>query len=109
MAVRSDRIVGPVLIGAVKTTIYTVPNSRTLVVRTVVLYNNGGAADTCHLAINGSGSANRIRTRPINANSDSVMTEWLALEPGDELWGICTTGTNVRAWVFGSLLDGAPL
>lgn len=97
------------LIGTTKTTIYTVPNSRTLVVRTVVLYNNGGAADTVHLAINGSGSANRIRTRPINANSDSVMTEWLALEPGDELWGTSTLGTNSRAWVFGSLLDGAPL
>lgn len=108
MAVRSRRIAGPVLSSGAGVTAYTVPADRTAIVKELWLYNNGGGVTTAHISINGTASAQRIWTTPVNAASDARRASELTLNPGDTIHVLDTVGTNCRLWLFGALLEGAP-
>lgn len=108
MAVRSRRLYGPALPGLGPTTLYTVPALRTLIIRSIVLWNGSGTtAAVARIHVNGSSSSNRLWAITVEPEETIVLDEPLILNPGDTL--VWTTSNNtLRVFADGSLLDGAP-
>lgn len=107
MAVRSRRILGPVVLPVVAAVIYTVPADRTLLIRTCTFFNNTAVPQTTRVGTSAS-AANSVYWVALPAGPViAVFTHQVILNPGDQLWGLSTTGVSV-CHLFGSLLDGAP-
>lgn len=108
MAVRSRRVFGPTLLTLVGTALYTVPADRTLVLRTVTLYNRSAAGSVAFLAVNGITGFEVVLRRAPAAQNDADPAPTLIFNPGDVIYGWCTALNAVIATGFGSLLQGAP-
>lgn len=109
--VRSQRIVGPVVVAAsAATTVYTVPVGRTLVVRQMVVVNQSSTlAGSFHILLNGTSSSNNGLWKGVTLAAGARFTDagWYAFNPGDFL-RVSNGATPVNFFLFGSLLDGAP-
>jgi hypothetical protein len=106
MAVRSDRLAGPVLLAAgSSTTLFTVPAAQTWLVKRVTAFNQGAVPTTVFWFVSLGGIDSSFWTPvPASLRADDHET-WLALDPGCELH-VSTTTTDISLMVFGSKLIG---
>lgn len=108
MAVRSRRLTGPALLSTTTSLIYTVPSGRTLILRTVQVYNGSATLEAeLRLFINGTTSVNRALKHLLAVETTATLTPYWILNPGDTLWAQGSQST-IRMTTFGSLLLGAP-
>lgn len=109
MSVRARRFVGPTLIAAAGTNLYTVPTGRTLIIRALWVQNASAVATQVRIGINGIAAAQQIQNGLVlGANGTSAVTTPIILNPGDQLWFSLSAAATVYVTGFGSLLLGAP-
>lgn len=106
--VRSRRFFGPVaLAAATSTTVYTVPDDRTAIVRALTFASTNVAASGVQLRLNGDTSGDIIWIGTVATGSTVDLYDLVILNPGDVLIARSSLiGINVSA--FGSLLNGEP-
>lgn len=108
MAVRSRRVAGPTTLATSSGVIYTVPAGRTLIVRSITLYNRGANSTSSLVMINGTTGAECIWLVSLATQTSTSFVVPLVLNPGDVLRAHTTQATHVAMTVFGSLLLGEP-
>lgn len=108
MAVRTKQLANGVLTTAL-TTLYTVPEGKTAIIKSIYFYNPvGGATSTVFFSALIGGNARGVSIQPgIAANSDtSEPYYWLVLGPGDSLRGSANPASAVQFIVSGTELAG---
>lgn len=92
---------------ATYTTLLTVPDGQTYLVKDVGVANNGGVADTIYVqGLDATGVAGPlIWNTSVPANSAIHWQGWVALNPGDKLLVYSLTG-NSHFWISGTKLPG---
>jgi hypothetical protein len=106
VAVRSDRLAGPVLVAAGGTAqLFTVPAGQTWLVKRVTAFNQGAVPTTIFWFVRLGGIDSTFWTPvPASLRADDHET-WIALDPACELH-VSSTATEITAMVFGSKLVG---
>lgn len=109
MAVRS-RQVGPFVLTVAAANLYSVPVGRTLIIKTITLYNGTGASANVGLAIQSGGFDYYFlrRTGFANTTSETIAGLELVLNPSMILRGFASVNPGFWLTVSGSLLDGSP-
>lgn len=85
--VYTRRLVGPVLNSAASAwaTVLTVPTGRVYVLRDILVANGGADASRAWLAVNGTGSANRVFIVDVPTSESRQVTTRLTLDAGETL------------------------
>lgn len=102
MAVRSKRIVGPVLV-PVNTDhlLYTVPADRTALVKLVTVANTSGATVTFSMGVGGTGAGQQVLGQTnITANADGQFDLVFVFNPGDAVYVRAGTANVIRRSPF---------
>lgn len=106
MAVRSNRLAGPVSVSG-SASVFTVPAGRTAIVKQISIVNFGAGSSTVTLYLNGTASGDALDRRSVGAGTTfHVIDIWWVFEPGDVMWVGASAAATVS--VHGALLEGAP-
>lgn len=107
MAVRSQRLAGPVVVVAAGQVLFTVPANRVALVKMITITNASAAAMNCSFQIGAVAVANRVlhyTTSPTDPIADDGL--WLVLREGESFTANTTVATTATVAVFGALLLG---
>jgi hypothetical protein len=89
------------------TTIYTVPDGKTTIVKSLVLSKNATGTTSTDITVRRSGSSQILYRHAFGVAAEVLSNErvYWALEPGDEL-RIAHNSIAVDFWITGVELDG---
>lgn len=109
MTVRSDRLVGPLLVAPSNSpTVLTVPAGQTWLVKRMCAQCNAGAGShRIEWVVRAAGNAMAVYTPNVLAGLADDHDTWIALDPGAEL--VVVTPLTASFWIsaYGSKLLGA--
>ena len=112
MSVRTKRIaLTRIVTPNVFTTVFTVPADRTLIVRCIILQNQGANATegTVRVVNSDTGTQVRVFTDLAIATHDRrVLEQWSVLEDGDSIEVRASQTNSLNVWISGALLLGDP-
>lgn len=112
MAVRSTRLaLGRVVTANSALTVYTVPTNRTLVVRSMIVQNQGANTATFNIVLVNAVTGTQVRIiddQNLPSRSRVALQEWGVLEEGDQIRLTCNQTNHLNYWLSGALLFGDP-
>lgn len=106
MAVRSKRLVDPVLAVAAPAVIYTCGSGETTLVKFASIYNPNAAATTVVLTLNGVLLGNVLAVIPAAGLAGAMATMFLVLHPGDVVRVSCAGAAGAVVSLHGAELEG---
>lgn len=110
MTVRSRRLAAGRIVGTSQQVIYTVPQDRTAIVKSVLLQNDGAGTVEAILSFRNSDSGTVVRMllENIASNAELWLMPWAVLEEGDDIRLQASVTNDLNFWVSGPLLLGDP-
>lgn len=107
MAVRTKRLIGPVNITNVMSTVYTCPDNKTALFKLFLFTDQGSTDAKIRIFINGTALANRVwLLQGFASDSTGFIDAFIVLHPGDTLRCQLSAAATYTMTGFGAELDG---